>query len=104
MDMDTCKSCKYWDADRDVWFCIKNHTCGPDANHDCEDFELAEEVENDENVVSRLTEAFILYDLLSGDMGLDVGGWKPWLWESICNEFMNRLEKAGYISKTENNE
>ena len=65
-----------------------------------QDIEI-EELEDDENAVYRLTPSYILYDLLSEDAGFDVGGWKPFIWESIYNEFMNRLERAGYISKAD---
>ncbi len=48
-----------------------------------------------------LTEHAILYETLK-DYGMDVGEWRNSLWRSIYNDFMNELEKNGYISKCDN--
>jgi len=46
-----------------------------------------------------LTPNYILYDILSSMF--DVGEWDPTKWEVIYELFMKRLEKAGYIEKSE---
>jgi len=45
-----------------------------------------------------LTPAALLYYTLE-DFGIQVGEFKSKLWESIFNDFMEGLEKSGYVSK-----
>ena len=52
----------------------------------------------DENAIYVQTEHSILYETLS-DYGIPVGGWHPKLWESIFETLMERLIRAGYVSK-----
>ena len=100
--MNKCGDCKYWIGGGDWGLsCSKDYYIATtDPNREaCDRFELSEDLGDDGGATYVLTPSYILYDLLSGDAGFDIGGWKPWLWDSIYNELMNRLEKAGYIGK-----
>ena len=59
---------------------------------DCEDCDYF-------NPVYRFTPERILYNSLH-DFDIEVANWKPILWKAIFDEFMERLENSGYISKT----
>jgi len=50
------------------------------------------------DVEYKLTEHFILYSVLL-EYGIVVGEWYPTLWSHIYDDFMKKLEQAGYIQK-----
>lgn len=52
---------------------------------------------NDEEVTYVLTEHALLYEILK-DYGIDVGVWNKTIWRHIYEDFMLRLEQAGYVS------
>lgn len=66
--------------------------------------ELDNEMFDDEDATYVRTPHSILYDLISDEYGFDVGRWTPKLWEHIFEDFMEELEKAGYVSKKEETE
>lgn len=59
-------------------------------------FTKSDLIDEDEKYVQ--TEHSILYETLSS-YGVQVGGWYPKLWESIFETLMERLIRAGYVSK-----
>ena len=54
-----------------------------------------------EDVKFVLTEEYLLFRIITDDYGVDVGEWRPKLWKSIFEDFMEGLEKMGTIVKAD---
>jgi len=59
--------------------------------------ELLEDFPEDVKFV--LSEEYLLFTIITDDYGIDVGVWRPKLWRSIYEDFMEGLEKIGTVVK-----
>lgn len=56
------------------------------------------EINIDDNDRSMIAPEFLLYQTIS-EYGIDPGDWTPKIWLHIYEDFMEGLEKAGYVRK-----
>lgn len=56
------------------------------------------EINIDDNDKFVLAPEFLLYQTIS-EYGIDPGEWTPKIWLHIYEDFMDGLEKAGYVRK-----
>ena len=56
------------------------------------------EINIDDNDKFVLAPEFLLYQTIS-EYGIDPGDWTPRIWLHIYEDFMDGLEKAGYVRK-----
>ena len=59
---------------------------------------FAQEIIDAENDKFLITPYAILFETLQ-DYNINVGKWKPNIWEHIFDDFMYSMEKFGYIEK-----